>query len=319
MSTIIRWQSGLLREIDAATDCSTVVVPASGRRQHEPALALADRRHEVDHPADQVARVGLEPEPVVGVHRGEGVEVDPLARRLRVRPVDAVDAHHRVELLLALALAGLAHLADDGVAAAQAELPHHRQGEVHVVRPGQVARGADEGVVVEHVEDARRRDEHVVLEHRGVGLVAVARAVDGPLAVPATTATVAAAAALAVVVEVLLVLGAVLALVPPGPGSAGPGWLLVCWPLLALLVAGPGLLAVLTVLAVLPVLPVLAILPVLTALALLVLALLVLALLVLALSWPFWFWPLERWSSWPASSCWRAWLRVRWRDERVSP
>ena len=39
-STIIRWQSGLLREIDAATDCSTVVVPASGGASTRPRWPL---------------------------------------------------------------------------------------------------------------------------------------------------------------------------------------------------------------------------------------------------------------------------------------
>ena len=141
--------------------------------------------------------------------------------RLGVGAVDAVDAHHRVELLLALALAGLAHLADDRVAAAQAELADHRQGDVDVVRAGQVAAGADERVVVEDVEDAGGRHQDVVLEDRGVGLVALAAA--GAAAVAVAVAVAAAAAPVAA------------AAARPRRRWSGR-W--SCWPSLVLLVAG---------------------------------------------------------------------------------
>ena len=123
-------------------------------------------------PADQVGRLGLQAQPLARVERGQLGELDPVLGRLGVGAVDAVDPHHRVELLLALALAGLAHLADDRVAAAQAVLAHHRQRQVDVVGAGQVAAGADERVVVEDVEDAGRGHQHVVLEDLGVRLAA---------------------------------------------------------------------------------------------------------------------------------------------------
>ena len=72
-------------------------------------------------------------------------------------------------------------------------LAHLGERDVHVVRPGQVAGGADEGVPlrVEHVEDAGDRDENVVLADHGlrVGLP-VAAAVPVPEPVPATAAAV---------------------------------------------------------------------------------------------------------------------------------
>jgi hypothetical protein len=59
-----------------------------------------------------------------------------------------------VVLVLALALPLLPHGAGDGVAAAQAVLADLLQGDVDVVRAGEVAGGPHEAVVVEDVEDA---------------------------------------------------------------------------------------------------------------------------------------------------------------------
>src|SRR5208337_514194 len=77
----------------------------------------------------------------------------------------------------------------DDIALAQAVLAHLGEGDVHVVRPGQVAGGAHEGVPlrVEHVEDAGDRDEHVILADHGLrfGLAVAAPAVPVPEPVPA--------------------------------------------------------------------------------------------------------------------------------------
>ncbi len=218
----------------------------------------------------------------VRVQRDELGELQPVLGGLGVGAVHGVDAHHRVELLLALALAGLAHLADDRVAAAQAVLAHHRQRDVHVLRTREVPAGPHERVVVEHVEDAGRRHQDVVVEDRGVGLVAraapgrlalllvllallratllsgllLARLVRRALAVPAAPAAVAAAAALlrlgllALLGLALLVLVLLLALLA----------VLLGLPLLAgLLGARLGLL-LLALLAVVPLLAVLLVL-----------------------------------------------------------
>src|SRR3712207_9138356 len=67
-----------------------------------------------------------------------------------------VEADQSVELLLALAVTRGLDRPCDRVALAQAALAHLGQRDVDVVRPGQVARGPDEGVVVEDV----RSEEH---------------------------------------------------------------------------------------------------------------------------------------------------------------
>ena len=214
-STTMRWASGLLREIDCATDWRIVVRPDFGGATIRPRWPLPiGAAMSMTRPVRLAASVSRR-KPLGRVDRREGLELEALAGGLGVGAVDAVDAHHRVELLLALALAGLAHLADDRVAATQTELPHHRQRQVDVVGAREVARGADEGVVVEDVEDAGRRDEDVVLEHRGVGLVATTRHPGGlALAVATAAAAVATAAALAVVVEVVELLLVTLLLWP---------------------------------------------------------------------------------------------------------
>src|SRR5919108_146955 len=114
-----------------------------------------------------------------------------------VLPVDRVDAHERVELLpRLLALAWLAHGAGDRVAATQPVLADHRQRDVDVRRARQVAGGADEGVVVEDVDDAGDREQHVAVAHLGVDVaLAAAAAVAVAVAAPAAVAEPAAAPA----------------------------------------------------------------------------------------------------------------------------
>src|SRR5690348_13099048 len=164
-----------------------------GRRHDQAALALADGADEVDDPGEHVARVGLQAEPFLRVQRHQLGELRPGQRLLGVQPVDLVQADQRVELLPALALARLPDGALDDVALAQAMLAHLGERDVHVVRTGQVAGGADERVAlrVEHVEDAGDRDEDVVLADHGlrVGLP-VATAVAVPEPVPAAAAAV---------------------------------------------------------------------------------------------------------------------------------
>src|ERR1700722_19829806 len=166
------------------------------RRDDKTALTLADRADQVDDPGGHVAGIGFEPEPVLRVKRHQLGELRPADGLLRVQPVDLVQPDQRVELLPALAVARLPDRTLDDIALAQAVLAHLGKRDVDVVRPGQVAGGADEGVSlsVEHVEDPGDRDENVVLadHHLRLGL-AVAPAV--PVAEP-----VAAAAAASVVV-----------------------------------------------------------------------------------------------------------------------
>ena len=116
----MRWTSGLFVAIALAIACSTIVLPALGGDDDQAALALADRRDEVDDARDEVVRRGLEAQALLRVERRELAELDAVARLLGVGTVDGVDLDERVELLRLLALARLADGAGDGVALAQA-------------------------------------------------------------------------------------------------------------------------------------------------------------------------------------------------------
>src|SRR5690606_37557334 len=217
------------------------------RRHDEAALALADRRHQVDDPGRQDARVGLQAQPLLRVQRGQLGEVDAGLGLLRLHPVDRVETHQRVELLAPLPLAGLAHRTGDDVALAQPVLADLRQRHVHVARARQVAGGAHERVVVEDVEDARDRDEDVVLaDHRL--LVAVAAAAPVALAEPASAPAPAAAVIVVVLAAALVLVLAALApaaalvaalalALPPAVAAVAPVPA-VGLPVLAVLVAG---------------------------------------------------------------------------------
>src|SRR6478735_7847782 len=231
--------------------------PGPRRSQDQPSLALAHRGGDVHDAPDQVGVRG-QAQPLVRVDRDRVGELRTLLGTLGLGAVDAVDTDHRVELLPTLPLPRLAHLADHGVTAAEVVLADHRQRQVDVLWTGQVARRAHERAVVEHVEDPRGRHQDVVLEDRGVGLVAAAAARTDRRAVASATAAVAAAAALAVLVVVPRVLVLPVLVLPA----------LVLLRLLALV-------AVLTVLV--------AVLPVLVLLGLALLALLVLLALLLVL------------------------------------
>ena len=132
--TTIRWHSGLLVVIELAIDCMIIVLPALGGETMRPRWPLPiGAAMSITRPIRLVASVSRRSRSEA-VERGQLLELDAVLGRLGVRAVDAVDADERVELLLALALARLAHLADDGVAAAQAVLADHRQGDVDVRR-----------------------------------------------------------------------------------------------------------------------------------------------------------------------------------------
>ena len=171
---------------------------------------------------DSFAWLGLEAQALLRVERGELAELDAVGRLIDGQAVDRVDAHDRVVLLatLVLALARLADGADDGVALAQVVLLDLAERDVDVVVARQVAGGAHEGVVVEHVEDAGDRDEDVVLGDLGLEVVAEGRAA-------AALAVAVAVAAAAVVCRRRRALGVLRAV-----------WLLVAAVVVRLLVAG---------------------------------------------------------------------------------
>src|SRR5690606_39364149 len=73
------------------------------RRDDETALALADRRDEVDDPRRDGVLRGLQAQTLVRVQRGELGEVHSLAGPLDGHAADGVDLHERGELALVLA------------------------------------------------------------------------------------------------------------------------------------------------------------------------------------------------------------------------
>src|SRR5690606_5120995 len=149
--------------------------------------------------------------------------------RLDIAAVDGVQPHQRIELLPLVALLPVArgaHGAGDGVAATQAVLADQVHRHVDVVGSGQVARGADEGVVVQHVENASDRLQDVVLadlELTALAAAALAVATTTTLAEPASapaatgllvlTAAGLVAAALLTLLALLLTAIALLALI----------------------------------------------------------------------------------------------------------
>src|SRR4029079_8513491 len=93
----------------------------AGLRGDESALALPERRDQIDDAGGQVLAgriVDLHPEAFVRVERRQVVEVDLVPRFLRILEVDAV---HLEEREVTLALFGPANLAIDGVAGTQRE------------------------------------------------------------------------------------------------------------------------------------------------------------------------------------------------------
>ena len=141
------------------------------RRRHDhAALALADRRDEIDDAAGDLARVvgELEPQPRVGEQRREVFEARRGARASSMRDVvDEVDAHERRVLLAARRRAGRAL---DVVALAQTEAAHLRRGDVRVVAAGEVSRRAQEAVaLVAQVEQTFDLDQLAAVLVAAVG------------------------------------------------------------------------------------------------------------------------------------------------------
>src|SRR5262249_4847641 len=182
------------------------------RRDDQATLTLADRADQVDEPGGQVARVGLQPEPVLRVERDQLGEVGAAHRQLGVQAVHLVEADQRCDLPPALAPPGLAHRALDDVALAQPVLADLGKRDVDVVRPGKVAGGPHERVVLKHVQDARDRDQHIILgDHRlrlaALTVTAAAVAVAEPVAAAPPALAVFLVVAAATAGSVLTVLG----------------------------------------------------------------------------------------------------------------
>ncbi len=161
------------------------------RRHDDAALALADRRDEVDDPGHHVARLRrvFEHQPLVGEQRGEVLETRPGPRRLGVETVDRVDLEQRRVLLVA---AGGPSEPGDLITLAQAVLAGELDRDVGVVAARQVAVDTEEAVaLVAHVEIAADLDRFVAdrfLDLEQVAVVALRAFLAAlALAAPATT------------------------------------------------------------------------------------------------------------------------------------
>src|SRR5262245_9431391 len=180
------------------------------RRDDQPALTFPDRRDEVDDPPRDVGRVvgHLETELGVREQRSEVLELRPLAGGLGRHAVDLVDAQQRRVLLVARLRT---RVPLEVVALAEREATDLRRRDVHVLRPGKVARRPEEPVpLVPEVEEALGLD--------GLALELARLAVLLAVATPAPAAT---PVALAVRLALVFRLDAR----PAAPAAVAPGGL----------------------------------------------------------------------------------------------
>ena len=110
-STTMRWHSGLFVGDRVGDRLQDHRLAGLGRRDDQAALALADRGDEVDDPARQVARLGLQAQPLLRVERGQLAELDAVfAASSGSAPLTVSSRTSALNFSLALALAGLADL-----------------------------------------------------------------------------------------------------------------------------------------------------------------------------------------------------------------
>ena len=139
------------------------------RRDEQAALALADRRDDVDDAAGDVLLgldVALEHHRLVGEERRQVLEEDLVLRVLGRLAVDLVDLDQRE---VALAVLRRADLAFDRVAGVQVEAADLRRRDVDVVGAGEVGgvgRAQEAEAVGQHLEHAVAEDAFALLRLR---------------------------------------------------------------------------------------------------------------------------------------------------------
>ena len=127
------------------------------RRDDQGALALADRRDDVDDAGGEILLgriLDFELQPLVGIERRQIVEMDLVADFLRILEIDRIDLEQRE---IALAFLRAADQALDGVAGAQAEAADLRGRDVNIVGTGEiirVGRAQKAEAVLQHLDDA---------------------------------------------------------------------------------------------------------------------------------------------------------------------
>ena len=155
------------------------------RRDDQRALALADRRDDIDDARREIlfGRILVfHLEPLIGIERRQVVEIDLVARLLGILEIDRVDLEQRE---IALAFLRGADVAFDGVAGAQTETADLAWRNIDVVGPGQIIRfrrAQKAEAVGEHLDDAFADDvdflgrelledrEHQLLLAHGAGV-----------------------------------------------------------------------------------------------------------------------------------------------------
>ena len=133
------------------------------RRDDQAALALADRRHQVEHASREQIGRRFEDEPLLRIERRQVLEEQLVARLVGRLEVDRFDLDQRE---VPLPFLGRPDLARDGVAGLQVELADLRRRDVDVVGARQVVvvGGAEEAEAVgQHLEHAFREDEAALL------------------------------------------------------------------------------------------------------------------------------------------------------------
>ena len=155
---------------------------AGARLRHDQgALALALRRHDVDHPAGLVLDGGIVEfhlEPRVGIERRQIVEMDLVLDLLGVLEIDGVDLQQGE---IALAVLGAPDRAFDGVAGAKTEAADLRGRDIDIVGAGEIVgfrRAQEAEAVLQDLDHAgagdldialgqflEDREQHVLLAH----------------------------------------------------------------------------------------------------------------------------------------------------------
>jgi len=138
------------------------------RRDDDRALALAERRDQIDDPRRQVLLgrvVEFQPDFFFRVERRQIIEIDPVAQPVGLLEIDPIDLNHRE---IALAVARAADLAFDRVARSEPEAAYLVWADINIVWTGKVirlGRAQEPEAVNKHFQNAVTRDWHVVFGH----------------------------------------------------------------------------------------------------------------------------------------------------------
>ena len=172
----MRWHSGLFVRDRVGDRLQHHRLAGLGRRDDEAALALADRRDEVDDPRREVlvsvsSRSRSCGYSGVSLPNSTRLALPPASAPLMVsRRTSALNFWRPVPFCGCSPSRGALTAPVTASPLRRPYLLDQAERDVDVVGAGQVAGGADEGVVVEHVEDAGHRDEDVVVGDLELGV-----------------------------------------------------------------------------------------------------------------------------------------------------